>query len=597
VTINTSQNVGVGTTSPSARLHIVGGTAADLNNPAVFIQNNRFLTFQNAAGSTWALGIFADTSDNGTIASYSNLTFATGNTATERARIDTSGNFGIGTSSPARKLDVSDNTTDVVKFTTSAASDSTLLTMQSGSGVRMRFFPASGTGQYNWQVAAQTNISNGFEITPSTASGGSTFSTPAFVVLSSGNVGIGTSSPARRLHVFSSTAAEVCTLESTVLSSDNVQLRFKGFSGERWAIGNNVATGGTGVNFDFYDLVSSALRVRINSSGNLGLGTTSPGEKLEVAGNIFINTSGNPTMTVKTTGAGNNPGYLLTADTNSWGMYGIFSNTTDDLYFQYNGTVRLGLDYIGNMTQIGTNASAGINLTVRNNTDTGGDNTRYAGIQFQIGSDLGTAAIQAYRTNSASDYQTALTFLTKGAGAGATSPTERARITSTGVLDLATGAGAVGQIQFPATQVASSNVNTLDDYEEGDWTPRLTGSSGGNYTPTSPNGGRYIKIGRMVWATATLAWSAQVTGYSGNLALSGLPFTSTGNRACGSMGAVSSGLAFTAGYGEWVYLIDPGQTFVYIIQNSTSGSGYNHNPTVSSSGLVYALTVVYEANN
>lgn len=86
---------------------------------------------------------------------------------------------------------------------------------------------------------------------------------------SSGNFGIGTSSPAKRLHVFSSSASEVAILEATALSSDNVQLRFKGFSGERWAIGNNVATGGTGVNFDFYDLAASANRVRIDGSGNL----------------------------------------------------------------------------------------------------------------------------------------------------------------------------------------------------------------------------------------------------------------------------------------------------------------------------------------
>ena len=91
---------------------------------------------------------------------------------------------------------------------------------------------------------------------------------------SSGNLGIGTSSPTQRLHVFSS-VAEVATLEANFNSTDNVQLRFKGFSGERWAIGNNVSTGGTGVNFDFYDLVASANRVRIDSSGNLLVGTTS----------------------------------------------------------------------------------------------------------------------------------------------------------------------------------------------------------------------------------------------------------------------------------------------------------------------------------
>lgn len=179
-----------------------------------------------------------------------------------------------------------------------------------------------------------------------------------------------------------------------------------------------------------------------------------------------------------------------------------------------------------------------------------------------------------------------------------TNTTERARFNSgaailclSGGNTSATGTG----IAFPSSYNASSDVNTLDDYEEGDWTPRLTGTSGGNYTPAASNSGRYIKIGKMVWATATLQWSAVVTGYTGNLSVSGLPFTSTGTRAIGSMGAVLNGLSFTAGYGEWVYLVDPGVTYVYIIQNSTTGAGYSHTPTVGSSGTVYALSIVYEA--
>lgn len=52
----------------------------------------------------------------------------------------------------------------------------------SASSVGMRMFPASQTNKYNWQIAAQQNINNGFEITPSTASGGSTFTAPALQI-------------------------------------------------------------------------------------------------------------------------------------------------------------------------------------------------------------------------------------------------------------------------------------------------------------------------------------------------------------------------------------------------------------------------------
>ena len=101
----------------------------------------------------------------------------------------------------------------------------------------------------------------------------------------------------------------------------------------------------------------------------------------------------------------------------------------------------MSIDSSGSMAVSSAVASGGYNFFIRNLTDTGGDNTRYAGIQFQIGGDLGTAAIHAYRTNSAVDYSTALTFLTKGSGAPATNPVERMRIDSVGQLMVGTTAG------------------------------------------------------------------------------------------------------------------------------------------------------------
>lgn len=59
----------------------------------------------------------------------------------------------------------------------------------------------TASDKHSFLLGAQYNINNGFEITPSTATGGTTFSTPAVAVLSSGNVGINESAPDYRLDV------------------------------------------------------------------------------------------------------------------------------------------------------------------------------------------------------------------------------------------------------------------------------------------------------------------------------------------------------------------------------------------------------------
>ena len=80
-----------------------------------------------------------------------------------------------------------------------------------------------------------------------------------------------------------------------------------------------------------------------------------------------------------------------------------------------------------------------------------------------------------------------------------------------------------GQIKFPATQIASGDANTLDDYEEGTWTPTFVSSSGSITTYSST--GNYIKIGRMVylWGAILVTTKGTASGY-GNWG--GAPFTS-----------------------------------------------------------------------
>ena len=80
--------------------------------------------------------------------------------------------------------------------------------------------------------------------------------------------------------------------------------------------------------------------------------------------------------------------------------------------------------------------------------------------------------------------------------------------------------GTAGQIAFPATQNASADANTLDDYEEGTWTP----SVGGNATYTA-QAGLYTKIGRLIAIEFVLAINVLGTGSA--TAVAGLPFVVT----------------------------------------------------------------------
>ena len=83
----------------------------------------------------------------------------------------------------------------------------------------------------------------------------------------------------------------------------------------------------------------------------------------------------------------------------------------------------------------------------------------------------------------------------------------------------------------------SSDANTLDDYEEGTWTPALAAGSGTITINTSYNTGSYVKIGKMVHVQGLFLVSA-ISTPSGTLSITGLPFTSS-----------STGMPETSDYG------------------------------------------------
>jgi hypothetical protein len=86
-----------------------------------------------------------------------------------------------------------------------------------------------------------------------------------------------------------------------------------------------------------------------------------------------------------------------------------------------------------------------------------------------------------------------------------------------------------GQIKFPATQSASSDENTLDDYEEGTWTIGLAFGGATTGIKYSQNTGAYTKIGRLVTISGDMRLTSKGSA-TGNVTITGLPFTSGGGE-------------------------------------------------------------------
>jgi hypothetical protein len=91
-----------------------------------------------------------------------------------------------------------------------------------------------------------------------------------------------------------------------------------------------------------------------------------------------------------------------------------------------------------------------------------------------------------------------------------------------GATPSASGSG----ISFPATQSASTDANTLDDYEEGTWTPADGSGAGLTFTQ---NAGSYTKIGKQVTCHMAVEYPSTLSGT--NAVISGLPFTSANPAA------------------------------------------------------------------
>jgi hypothetical protein len=144
-------------------------------------------------------------------------------------------------------------------------------------------------------------------------------------------------------------------------------------------------------------------------------------------------------------------------------------------------------------------------------------------------------------------------------------------------------------ITFPATQVASSDANTLDDYEEGTFTPTVVGSTAAGTGTYSNQTGYYTKVGRLVTVTVYLNWTAH-TG-TGDLRFASLPFTasSSATNYNGISIAFVQNIALTAGnvlYGS----LPLATSYVSALQGPTGGGSVAAVPMDTAGEIAFTAT-------
>ena len=430
---------------------------------------------------------------NGLFLSAAN-TLALATNSGQRLTIDSSGKVGIGTTSPAGVLEIdATSTTDMILLDVGGTNFAKLGHNSSGGSPLL---DVRSEGHFR----ILTNGNN-----------------ERFRISSGGDVGIGTSSPATSLEIVSTDAIiRLSDTNTSAVANDLIgELQF--YSND--ADGAHIAGYVKAIQdpSDAYGRRTALLlgtqttgaqaneKVRIDHLGNVGIGTTSPSEKLEVNGTIKITGTGGQGVNIENSG--------------------------------------------------GTNAAC-INLK----------NTL-------------TNYVKEYRlavAGSDGAYATASSLFIRDQTAGAT----RLELSTSGDFKVSSGDIFFGTAGKGIVLGATSNLdaNTLEDYEEGTWTPTIEGSS--NKSISTNYSATYVKIGRLVHCQCYLVLTG--TGNSSVFLLGTLPFANKSNGYStnvtdfgkggrkGAYARVNTG----ATYAEFLYSSEDPANDRVTIKGQDVGNGY-----------------------
>ena len=279
---------------------------------------------------------------------------------------DASGNVGIGTVSPQAKLHVSGGNAIIDRV--GGASILTLGGAPIDNWESDLIFYSSNAVK-NWRVASNRIISGGFTITPSTVAGGNTFTTPAFAIDSSGNVGIGTSSPAFKLDVVGGRTIVV----NGRSVGDYQFIAEGGYNGYSGAISfqSRTSSGGTLVEMARISADGEASWDTTAANQDAGLrffttlnGASAEKMRLDTSGNLLVGTTatapgyGNTAVGVKLSNTQSN----FSANTADWVIVTNQNAATNQYYINFRYSNSPIGDIRGNNTSVAYNTSSDYRL-------------------------------------------------------------------------------------------------------------------------------------------------------------------------------------------------------------------------------------------
>jgi hypothetical protein len=395
---NAGINFPVGITGTSATF----SSTVTVASPFTIKATNPYIQWQDAAGTRLGYIQHATnlvmSADTGDIA----LTTTSG-----QLWVKSGGNVGISTSSPAYKLDVNGNSSVVDSFKVRNASylSSYHTSLRSDTGAVGVL--QLGNNNDNYILAGNTGVNGYLVIRVNCTAESITSGTEAMRITAAGNVGIGTTNPIYKLEVNGTIGLSGVLFAQ---KSSNYNILYEPAGGAAIYLGNASDPG------NYYDNTSHNFRSRggstnyvtINSSGNVGINTTSPSYVLDVFSNSTTYTSrfyqpnsstsaynavvwsGAHTSAVGyvTTG-GSTAGNTYLRDTfaigtqNAYG-FAIVTNDTGRLYINSSGNVGIGTTSPGELLDVYKSTNGNTSINVRNPS---GGTSAYAGLA--IGNDIG----------------------------------------------------------------------------------------------------------------------------------------------------------------------------------------------------------------